>query len=83
VASVGIAIIGARTRTQAPLLAGVAVAVLEAARGLAPDVARMIHELPGWVPAAVGGTVLLWAGATYEARLRNLRTIHRTLAAMS
>jgi hypothetical protein len=83
VASVGIAIIGARTRTQAPLLVGIAVAVLEAARGLAPDVARLIHALPGWVPAAVGGAVLLWAGATYEARLRNLRAIRLSLSSMS
>ncbi len=83
VASVVIAIIGARTATQAPLLAGITVAVLEGARGLAPDVARLIHALPGWVPAAVGGAVLLWAGATYEARLRNLRTIRHSLASMS
>ena len=83
VASVGIAIIGARTRKQAPLLVGVAVAVLEAARGLAPDVAGLVHALPGWVPAAVGGAVLLWAGATYEARLRNLRAIRHTLASMN
>lgn len=82
-ASVGIAIIGARTRTQAPLLAGITLAVLEAARGLAPDVVRLMHVLPGWVPAAAGGAALLWSGATYEARLRNLRAIRRSLASMS
>ena len=42
-----------------------------------------MHELPGWVPAAAGGAVLLWAGATYEARLRNLRAMRRSLASMS
>jgi hypothetical protein len=82
-ASVGIAIIGARTRTQAPLLAGVTVAVLEAARGLAPNVVRLMHALPGWIPAAAGGAVLLWSGATYEARLGNLRAIRRSLASMN
>jgi hypothetical protein len=83
IASVGIAIAGARTRTQAPLLAGAAVAVLEAARGLAPDVVRLIHAVPGWVPAAAGGAVLLWSGGTYEARLRNLRSIRRSLSSMN
>jgi hypothetical protein len=82
-ASIAIAILGARTRAQAPLLAGTAVAVLEALRGLAPDAARLMHALPGWVPAAVGGAVLLWAGATYEARLRNLRAMRSSLASMS
>ena len=82
-ASIAIAILGARTRTLAPLLAGTAVAVLETLRGLAPDVMRLMHALPGWVPAAVGGAVLLWAGATYEARLRNLRAMRRSLASMS
>jgi hypothetical protein len=82
-ASIGIAIAGARTRTQAPLLAGAAVAVLEAARWLAPDVARLIHAVPGWVPAAAGGAVMLWAGATFEARLGNLRAIRGALSSMN
>jgi hypothetical protein len=82
-ASIAIAILGARTRTLAPLLAGTAVAVLVTLRGLAPDVMRLMHALPGWVPAAVGGAALLWAGATYEARLRNLRAMRRSLASMS
>ena len=82
-AAIGIAIAGARTRTQAPLLSGAAVAVLEAGRQLAPDVMRFVHALPGWAPVAVGGALLLWAGATYEARLRNLKAIRLSLASMS
>jgi hypothetical protein len=35
------------------------------------------------MPVAALGAALLWAGATYEARLRNLKAIRRTLAAMS
>jgi hypothetical protein len=83
VAAIGIAITGAWMRTQAPLLAGTTVAVLVAARGLAPDLMQLMHAIPGWVPAAIGGAALLWAGATYEARLRNLRAIRRSLASMS
>ncbi len=82
-AAIAIAIAGARTRTQAPLLTGTVVALLDAGRELAPDVMRVVHALPGWIPVAVGGMVLLWAGATYEARLRNLTAIRRSLAAMS
>ncbi|MGN6679954.1 MAG: SCO7613 C-terminal domain-containing membrane protein, partial [Streptosporangiaceae bacterium] len=80
VASIVIAITGARTRRQAPLLLGPAVAVLEAARAMAPGVVRLMHAVPGWAPAALGGAVLLWTGATYEARLRNLRAIRHSLS---
>ncbi len=82
-AAIGIAVAGARTRTQAPLLTGTAVTVLVAGRALAPDVMRLVHAMPGWVPVAAGGAVLLWAGATYEVRLRNLQAIRRSLAAMT
>jgi hypothetical protein len=82
-AAVIIAIVGARTRTQAPLITGAAVALLLAGRELAPDVVRLVHLLPGWMPVAVGGAVLLWAGATYEARLRNVRAVRRSLASLS
>jgi len=78
-----IALDGTRARMQAPLLTGAIVAVLDAGRELAPAFARLVHDLPGWIPVAALGAALLWAGATYEARLRNLNAIRRTLAAMS
>jgi hypothetical protein len=82
-AAAAIALAGARARMQAPLLTGAIVAVLDAGRELAPAFARLVHDLPGWIPVAALGAALLWAGATYEARLRNLNVIRRTLAAMS
>jgi hypothetical protein len=78
-----VAIAGGRARMQAPLLAGATVAVLAATRELVPVAMRVIGVLPGWVPVAVIGAVLLWAGATYEARLRNLRAIRSSLGAMN
>jgi hypothetical protein len=42
-----------------------------------------MHALPGWAPAALGGAVLAWTGATYEARLRNLRAIRHSLSSMA
>ena len=77
-----VAVAGGRARLRAPLLAGTAVAVLAAARELAPVTARLAGLLPGWIPVAAVGAALLWAGATYEARLRNLRAVRRSLAAM-
>jgi hypothetical protein len=78
-----LALAGARWRKQAPLLAGIVVAVLDAGRELVPAVLALVHGLPGWIPIAVLGTVMLWAGATYEARLHNLSAIRSRLAAMS
>ena len=54
-----------------------------AGRDLPSDVMRLAHVMPGWVPIAAGGAVLLWAGATYEARLANLQAIRRSLGAMT
>ncbi len=82
-AAAAIAIAGARAMMQAPLLTGAIVAVLDAGRELTPAFARLVHDLPGWIPVAALGAALLWAGATYEARLRNLNAIRWTLAAMS
>jgi hypothetical protein len=78
----GVALAGARLRLQAPLLIGIAVAVLDAGHQLMPEIRQLAQALPGWVPVAVIGAALLWAGATYEARLRNLATLRRTLAAL-
>ena len=78
-----IAVAGAHRGKRAPLLAGIVVAVLDAGRALVPAVLVLVHGLPGWIPIAALGTIMLWAGATYEARLRNLSAIRGRLAAMS
>jgi hypothetical protein len=72
VAAAGVAVLGARARLQAPLLVGAGVAVIDAGHLLAPSVLRLVRLLPGWAPVAIIGVFLLWAGATYEARLRDL-----------
>lgn len=81
-AAMAIAIGGARARLQALLVLGTLTAVLDGGRELAPVAARMLGTLPNWVPVAVIGAVLIWAGATYEARLRDLRRIGHTVAGM-
>jgi hypothetical protein len=82
-AAAGIALAGARLSKQAPLVTGAVAAVLDTGRQLGPPAVRLVQALPGWIPAAASGAALLWAGATYEARLRDLTRIRRTLAAMS
>jgi hypothetical protein len=81
-AAMAIAIGGARARLQALLVLGALAAVLDGGRELAPVAAGMLGTLPNWVPVAVIGAVLIWAGATYEARLRDLHRIGHTVAGM-
>jgi hypothetical protein len=77
-----VTLIGGRARLQAPLLIGAAVTAIDAGHELAPDLLRLGHAVPTWAPIAATGAVLLWAGATYEARLRNLRSLRHTVSAM-
>jgi hypothetical protein len=81
-AAAAIAVAGARARLQAPAVLGALVAVLDGARQVAPVVTRLVGALPNWAPVAVIGAVLIWAGGTYEARLRDLRKIGRTVGGM-
>jgi hypothetical protein len=81
-AAAGLTLIGGRVRLQAPLLIGAAAAALDAGHELAPAVRRLAEIVPTWLPIAVTGAILIWAGATYEARLRNLSTLHKIVAAM-
>jgi hypothetical protein len=71
---------GGRARLQAPLLIGGTVAVLDAGRQLAGPAVRLAGVLPGWVPFAVTGAILLTTGATYEARVHDLGRIRAALA---
>jgi hypothetical protein len=61
---------------------GALVAVLDGGRQIAPAVAKLIGTLPNWVPVAVIGIALIWAGGTYEARLRDLRKLGRAVGDM-
>ncbi|MDX6391621.1 MAG: hypothetical protein QOJ73_2684 [Streptosporangiaceae bacterium] len=78
-AAAAVTLAGVRSRLAAPLLLGAAVAVTGAGRELAPALTRLTGMLPGWVPIAVIGIALLAAGATYEARLRDLRRLRAAL----
>ena len=78
----GITLAGARARLLAPLLLGGAVVILDAGHELAPAVRQLAVLVPGWVPIAVIGLILLAVGATYEARLRDLGRLRAALGKM-
>lgn len=82
IGAVAVTLIGARQRLQALLMLGAIAAVADAGYQLAPAVRRLTDLVPGWVPIAICGAALIWAGATYEARLRNLASIRRALAGL-
>ncbi|MBB5783088.1 SCO7613 C-terminal domain-containing membrane protein [Nonomuraea jabiensis] len=73
---------GARSRLQAPTVVGGVVLAGVVVRELAPYVSEMLLVVPRWVPIAVGGVLLVVVGATYEARMRDLRRVRDVLKAM-
>ncbi len=73
---------GAVTRTQAPVMIGAGVLALHAVVQLGPEVARVVAGQPRWLVLAVVGAALLTMGATYERRLRELRSVRSRLMAL-
>ncbi|MEV0199807.1 hypothetical protein [Nonomuraea sp. NPDC050691] len=82
VLALAVLVSGARSRLQAPTAIGAVVVAGVAVRELAPYVSQMLLTVPHWVPIAVGGLLLVVVGATYEARMRDLRRLRDTLTAM-
>ncbi|GAA3090505.1 hypothetical protein GCM10017600_46500 [Streptosporangium carneum] len=73
---------GARFRLQAPaLLGGLALAAV-ALHELAPWITQAVMAVPRWVPMALGGVLLVVVGATYEARLRDVRRLRAAVGRM-
>ncbi|MFI6817131.1 SCO7613 C-terminal domain-containing membrane protein [Nonomuraea sp. NPDC050328] len=82
-AALVVTVSGARMRLQAPaLLGGVTLAVV-AVRELSPWIADLVSVMPKWIPIAVGGLALLAIGATYEARLRDVRRLKAAVTRMT
>ncbi|WP_329086833.1 SCO7613 C-terminal domain-containing membrane protein [Streptosporangium sp. NBC_01469] len=82
VVSLAVLLAGARFRLQAPaVLGGLTVAVV-ALHELAPWIAEVVVLVPRWVPMALGGLLLVVVGATYEARLRDVRRLRGAVGRM-
>ncbi|MEU0519336.1 hypothetical protein [Streptosporangium sp. NPDC006007] len=73
---------GARLRLQAPALLGGLTLAVVALHELAPWIAQVVMAVPRWVPMAAGGLLLVVLGATYEARLRDVRRLRAAVLRM-
>ncbi|MEU6247263.1 hypothetical protein [Glycomyces sp. NPDC047010] len=77
-AAIAVIIAGLGRRWQAPLVLGsIALAVLTI-----NELTLVWHYIPVWIPPAIGGVVLIGAGATFEKRRRDLARIRQGLKAM-
>ncbi|MEV4301202.1 hypothetical protein [Nonomuraea sp. NPDC049624] len=82
VLALAVLLAGVRFKLQAPASIGAVVVAGVVVRELAPYVSEMFLVVPRWVPIAAGGLLLVVVGATYEARMRDLRRLRDTLATM-
>jgi hypothetical protein len=75
-------LVGARFRLQAPALLGGVTLAAVAVHELAPWIAEIVTAVPRWVPMALGGLLLLLVGATFEARVKDLRRMRDAIRAL-
>jgi hypothetical protein len=79
VAALAVVVAGAVRRRQAPVVVGGIVLVLVALH----ELALVWQLLPGWIPLAAGGSVLLFLAITYERRRRDVARLRSALARMT
>ncbi|MFB9677430.1 SCO7613 C-terminal domain-containing membrane protein [Streptosporangium vulgare] len=80
--SLAVLLTGARFRLQAPAVLGGLTLAVVALHELAPWIAEVVVLVPRWVPMALGGLLLVVVGATYEARLRDVRRLRGAVGRM-
>ncbi|MFG1755179.1 SCO7613 C-terminal domain-containing membrane protein [Streptosporangium sandarakinum] len=80
--SMAVLLAGARLRLQAPALLGGLTLAVVVLHELAPWVALVVVAVPRWAPMAAGGLLLVALGATYEARLRDVRRLRAAVGRM-
>ncbi|MER5418794.1 SCO7613 C-terminal domain-containing membrane protein [Streptosporangium roseum] len=80
--SLAVLLAGARLRLQAPALLGGLTLAAVALHELAPWIAQVVVMVPRWVPMAAGGLLLVVVGATYEARLGDVRRLRAAVGRM-
>ncbi len=77
-AALAVVVVGLARRWRAPLVLG-AIALLVLAVN---ELALVWHAIPQWMPPAVGGAILIVAGATFEKRRRDVARLRATLRSM-
>jgi hypothetical protein len=79
VAALMVVVLGAVNRRQAAVVVGGVVALVVALH----ELVLLWELLPGWIPLAVGGAVLLFLAITYERRLRDLSRLRGAIGRMT
>jgi hypothetical protein len=72
-------VLGALRRRQAPVVVGGVVLLVVALH----ELVLLWQRLPGWIPLAIGGSVLLFLAITYERRRRDVTRIRSALYRMT
>jgi hypothetical protein len=74
VVAVGMVVIGAVWRLQAPLILGSAVLLAHGIAQLWPWISSAYVYVPWWLWLGIGGALLIYLAARYESSMRALRT---------
>jgi hypothetical protein len=82
VVAVAVVIIAARRRLQAPFLIGIAVALIHGVATVLPHLRIVYQALPWWLWLGVGGVLLIVLAASYERRIRDLKSVAMKVAAL-
>lgn len=72
-ASIAVMVAGIVLRLQAPFVAGAIVVLIHGIATFSPQIRLIYEATPWWLWVAIGGALLLFLGATYEKRARDLR----------
>ena len=74
VVGIGLVVVGAVWRLQAPLILGSVVVLVHAVNQLWPWIEAVYDVVPWWLWLGLGGALLIYIAARYERRMRALRT---------
>jgi hypothetical protein len=74
VLAVGLVVVGAVRRLQAPLVLGSVVLLVHATAQLWPWISTAYEYVPWWLWLGIGGALLIFLAARYEKNMRALRT---------
>jgi hypothetical protein len=78
-AALAVVVLGAMTRRQAPVVIGGLVLLIVALH----ELVLLWQLLPGWIPLAAGGVILVALAITYERRRRDLGRLRAALSRMT
>ncbi|MEU1973126.1 hypothetical protein ABZ477_15835 [Microbacterium sp. NPDC019599] len=74
VVGVGLVVVGAVFRLQAPLVLGSIVVIVHGIAQLWPWLSAAYIAVPWWLWLGIGGALLIFLAATYERRMRQMRS---------